>query len=376
MKKYIVKNFVFTVICIGIAEYVISLLQNYAFRVFYDEILEGASNVDWNVGGVQLTGFIILMSLQMLAGALGWSIVADGISKLMVHAVPSFRELSQMAISREKMMLFLLLAVASMVLYIIPYVVGIFFFTKKVNQKIKEVEAEREKERQEYDRGRNLLLSDIAHDVRTPITTISGYSRAIRDGMVTDEEKKNEYLLAIQKKSERMEDLIKLLFEYVKLDSEGFGLDKEKVDICELLRENAALIYPDMEENQMEFEVDIPDEKVEVELDKLQISRVITNLLVNAIRHNKPGTRIGLLVIIRPGVIKIDVADNGDTIPEEIKEKIFEPFSKADKSRSNAAGSGLGLSIAKKVVDMHGWTLDINEQIDAYTKAFEIIISL
>ena len=194
--------------------------------------------------------------------------------------------------------------------------------------------------------------------------------------MVTDEEKKNEYLLAIQKKSERMEDLIKLLFEYVKLDSEGFGLDKEKVDICELLRENAALIYPDMEENQMEFEVDIPDEKVEVELDKLQISRVITNLLVNGIRHNKPGTRIGLLVIIRPGVIKIDVADNGDTIPEVIKEKIYEPFSKADKSRSNAAGSGLGLSIAKKVVDMHGWTLDINEQIDAYTKAFEIIISL
>lgn len=376
MKKYIVKNFVITVICIGIAEYAISLLQNYSFSIFYKEILEGTSTIDWNVGGVQLTGFIILMSLQMLAGALGWSFISDGVSKLMVHAVPSFRELTQIAINREDMTLFLLLAIASLVLYIVPYAVGILFFAKRVSRKVAEVEAEHDKERMEYDRGRNLLLSDIAHDLRTPITTISGYSRAITDGMVTDEKKKREYLLAIQKKSERMEDLIKLLFEYVKLDSEGFGLEKEKVDICELLRENAALIYPDMEENQMEFEVDIPDEKVEVELDKLQISRVITNLLVNAIRHNKQGTRIGLLVKIRPGVIKIDVADNGDSIPEEIKEKIFEPFSKADKSRSNAAGSGLGLSIAKKVVDMHGWTLEINEKIDAYTKAFEIIISL
>ena len=74
------------------------------------------------------------------------------------------------------------------------------------------------------------MLSDIAHDLRTPITTISGYAKAINDGMITDKEKQKEYLDIIQSKSKRMNDLIELLFEYVKIDSEGFKLEKEEYE--------------------------------------------------------------------------------------------------------------------------------------------------
>ena len=115
------------------------------------------------------------------------------------------------------------------------------------------------------------------------MTTVNGYAKALADGMVVEPEKQLEYLQAIQNKSARMNDLIHLLFEYVKLDSEGFSLDRKETDLSELLRENAALIYADFEDAGMEFEIDIPEEVVSVSVDSIQFSRVITNLLNNAI---------------------------------------------------------------------------------------------
>jgi signal transduction histidine kinase len=108
-------------------------------------------------------------------------------------------------------------------------------------------------EKEEYEQKRNLLLSDIAHDLKTPITTISGYATALADGLITDSEKEKQYLAAIKAKSLRMDELIMLLFEYVKLDSQGFMLNKQKVDLAELLRENIALLYTEVEGKQMEI---------------------------------------------------------------------------------------------------------------------------
>ena len=220
------------------------------------------------------------------------------------------------------------------------------------------------------------MLSDIAHDLRTPITTISGYAKAINDEMITDKEKQKEYLDIIQSKSKRMNDLIELLFEYVKIDSEGFKLEKEEYDLIELLRENAALMYTDIEDAQMEFVIDIPEESQIVEVDKLQFSRVITNLLVNAIRHNDENTIIKLSLKKYPGLVIIDIADNGREIPKDIQENIFEPFSRGDKSRNSKGGTGLGLSIAQKIINMHGWEINLNTNYPEYTKAFEIKVPI
>lgn len=153
---------------------------------------------------------------------------------------------------------------------------------------------EREQQQREFDRKRNLMLSDIAHDLRTPVTTVSGYAKALADHMVQEPEKQQEYLNAIQNKSVRIGNLINLLFEYVKLDSEGFALNGKTLDLCELLRENAAMLYAEMEENGMTLTADIPEETIPVWADELQLSRVVTNLLTNAMQHNPKGTRIGL----------------------------------------------------------------------------------
>ena len=120
----------------------------------------------------------------------------------------------------------------------------------------------------------------------------------------------------------------------------------------------------------MEFEIDIPEEKCELNVDKLQFSRVITNLINNALKHNKPGTVITLKMENKGNDIQISVSDNGTPISPMIADHIFEPFVVADASRESKGGSGLGLSIAKKIVEMHGWTIELKQ----YKKSFVIKI--
>ena len=167
--------------------------------------------------------------------------------------------------------------IITLVMFVIPIVVTAVWFSRIVAEEVEKKERQEEELRAQYERARNLMLSDIAHDLRTPITTIAGYAKALNDGLVTSDEKRTEYLDAIENKANRMSDLITLLFDYVRLDSERFSLRKEEIDVSELLRENAALLYADVEAKKMEFEIEIPEEPAVLNIDKLQFSRVITN---------------------------------------------------------------------------------------------------
>ena len=262
----------------------------------------------------------------------------------------------------------------TIVLFVIPILATIHMFTKVILDEVARLEEEKMAFQKEYEKKRNLMLSDIAHDLRTPITTIAGYAKALNDGMVTGEDKKREYLEAIENKSDRMNNLINLLYEYVKLDSDRFALKKEQVDLAELLRENAALLYPDVEEKGMEFVVDIPEQPCMVEMDPLQVSRVVTNLINNSIRHNEPGTTITLEFKDVFYNREIIISDDGEPIEESVVEHIFEPFAVGDASRRTKGGSGLGLSIARRIVEMHGWSIDLFQNKRGYKKAFIINI--
>lgn len=261
---------------------------------------------------------------------------------------------------------FLLVVFVLLFVSILPYLVGAFLYYRMVTRKVNELMEQEKEQQRAFDRKRNLLLSDIAHDIKTPITTICGYSRALSDGVV-DREREQEYLDAIYAKSMRMSELITLLFEYVKLDSEGYVLHREKLDFAELIRENAAMVYPDYEEKKIRVEVDVPEETVFCDADRLQMGRAVMNLLTNAARYGKPGGK----VLIRLRERTLVVADDGLVIEPEFAEHIFEPFTRADKARTTHGGSGLGLSISAKVVEMHGGKLELDCAYGkGYTKAF------
>ena len=265
--------------------------------------------------------------------------------------------------------------IVTLVGFVIPIVFTAVWFSRIVAEEVEKKEREEEELREQYERARNLMLSDIAHDLRTPITTIGGYAKALNDGLVTSDEKRTEYLEAIENKAERMGDLITLLFDYVRLDSENFSLRMEKLDISELLRENAALLYADVEERQMEFEIEIPEEPIVLSVDKLQFSRVIINLINNALKHNEANTTITLTMKQEKNNIQVIVKDNGTMIAPFIAEHVFEPFVVADASRESKGGSGLGLSIAKKIVEMHGWSIELLQDFERQEKSFVINMS-
>ncbi len=171
----------------------------------------------------------------------------------------------------------------------------------------------------------------------------------------------------------RMDELITLLFEYVKLESEGFTLHWEPGDLAELTREMAALLYADFEDREMELVLEIPEEKVPFEMDRLQLGRAVTNLLTNAVRYGKAGGR----VLVRLQEYELTVADEGEPVDPEFAAHIFEPFARGDKARSSKGGSGLGLGIAQRIVEMHGGKLVLNQNFgEGYTKAFQIRLSV
>lgn len=253
-------------------------------------------------------------------------------------------------------------------LRLLPYLAGAYVYSRTVAGKVRELLEEEKARQQAFERQRSLLLSDIAHDIKTPITAICGYSRALSEGLV-EEEKRQAYLDALCRTSMRMDELLTLLFDYVKLDSEGFALRLAPGDLAELLREMTALSYGAFEDRGMQLATEIPEEAVYCSMDRLQMGRAITNLLGNAARYGRAGGR----VLVRLCEGEITVADDGDPIAPDFAARIFDPFTREDKARSSLGGSGLGLSIAKKIVEMHGGELVLNQKFgEGYGKAFQI----
>ncbi|MBP3235330.1 MAG: HAMP domain-containing histidine kinase [Eubacterium sp.] len=365
LRLFLIKKFILVIILVGITEYIIQRILNRSFiPVLMSFFFEGKNVDEVGMAGIIIATFVILVSLILqlikliVPGGMKISIgtVIDSInSRFNKEILGNGKEYFKLSTSDEILLFLFLLAI--LVIIIVPYVVGAYYYSRLVVIEVRKIEQETIAQQQKYEKSRNLMLSDIAHDLRTPITTVSGYAKALEDGMVPDE-RKTEYLSAIQRKSARLTDLINLLFDYVRLDSEGFTLKKEDFDICELARETAAFMYQDIEDAGMSLDVDIPEKYIKVHGDKVQVSRVITNLMTNAVRHNKKGTDIGLFLLVEDDeTIRIMVADNGEPIDEEYAKHIFEPFVVGDESRSTKGGTGLGLSIVKKVLDMHNWKI-------------------
>lgn len=384
LKWFLIKKFIEILLIVGIAEYFITFVINlYVMPLLFGYFFPDYGNI--RIAGSEVVLFLVVMLVLLCLGAIGSvfpfpinGIIHGGLEEIqsgLSRIMSSIDETTSIyTLGRVKAALLFLTVFVLIVIIAAPYILGAFCFAKITVKEFREIQKEREQQQREFDRKRNLMLSDIAHDLRTPMTTVNGYAKALADGMVTDEAKRQEYLNAIQNKSVRMNELINLLFEYVKLDSDGFSLDKTKLDLCELLRENAALVYSDVEDAGMSFEVSIPEEPYYINADYIQLSRVVTNLLNNAIRHNPQGTTIVLSMKEETEGVRIVIADDGKVIPDDVSGHIFEPFAKGDSSR-RSGGSGLGLSIAKKVINMHGWDLKfVSKPDDRNTKAFVIWI--
>ena len=224
-----------------------------------------------------------------------------------------------------------------------------------------------EKIKQNAENERVLLFANMAHDLKTPITSIIGFSKALSDGIITDDIKKAEYLTTINSKAIKMNDLIDRLFEYVKLESADNILHKEKCDVAEILRNCLADVYAEYEDKKIQLEIQIPEIPVIKNVDKIELSRVYTNLLNNVLKHNTSDINV-LVKMDEDG--KVLIADSGEPLPAEVQDSLFIPFVSGDKSRQSKNGSGLGLALAYKIMKKHSGDLRLITQVEGYTKGF------
>lgn len=386
LRTFLIRRFVIILVITGAVE--IFLLNALNLLIFPIITRYFRDNNRWEqLGNGQMAWFLIVLLAELLIWAVA-SFLPSAMQPFMnrLIAIMESRLIALLPqaqqgglvtqLSRGEIFMLFGITLISVFVMVFPIGVAVGVYTGLTTREVDRIEERKEQLRREEARKRNLMLSDIAHDLRTPITTVSGYAKALADGMVTDEAQKQEYLEAIQNKSARMEELIQLLFEYSKLDSDGFTLKFAPVNLAELLRENAALLYADVEAADMEFEIEIPETPCMVKADALQLSRAVTNLLTNAIRHNKPGCKIGLYLRMEEGEAWVYIADNGDAIPPEIRKTLFQPFAVGDQSRSSKGGTGLGLSIAHKIVDLHGGNLQVRSLNAEYTKTFYFALEL
>ncbi|MCR5249722.1 MAG: HAMP domain-containing histidine kinase [Lachnospiraceae bacterium] len=199
---------------------------------------------------------------------------------------------------------------------------------------------------------RMLLVSEISHDLKTPLASVQGYSEMLLSKDV-DAQKQREYLQSIHDNSVRSNNILRSLFMFSKLGSAGFKPDTERTDICEYTRQIIAEYIPVFEEKDFGYELEVPESELDVSIDRELFRRVYDNLIENALKYNAAGTKILIGVADKGSSVEITVADNGIGIPAEYTDKIFLPFFRADKASSKRDGSGLGLAIVRRIITLH-----------------------
>lgn len=217
------------------------------------------------------------------------------------------------------------------------------------------------------------LISNLAHDLKSPITILKGYAEVLGTQDLSDEERK-EYTSYIYKSSNDLNNLLNLLFEQVKYGNGEAKMDLVKTDINSLLRQSCANYYMLFTNQGFDFTVDIPETECFVKADSLHINRVFSNLLQNILNHNPVPTAVQVESKVENGVCVLRFMDNGVGINKENEEKIFHPFFQEDSSR-NKQNSGLGLYVVKQVALGHGGDISL-EQDTNYKTVFKLTLPL
>lgn len=198
------------------------------------------------------------------------------------------------------------------------------------------------------------LMTSLSHDVRTPLTTLIGYLDAVHKGVVTGREK-DEYTEIARRKAYDLKEYIDALFDWFKLNSDEFMLKPEVVEAAELTRNLLIDWIPVLEDKQIAYNLDIPEQPIRVRLDTDAYGRILNNLVQNVVAHSQ-ATEIGISVSRQDREMALLVWDNGVGMEKKDLQHIFERLYKCDQGRSQK-GSGLGLAITHQLVEKMGGTI-------------------
>ncbi len=217
---------------------------------------------------------------------------------------------------------------------------------------------------------RNMLVASLSHDLRTPVTTIKGYVEGIRDGIADTPEKQARYLDTIYSKAIVLEKLVDNMSEYSELELGRMQYMFEFIDITMFLQDLADEYAVDIKEAGFEFNAELADETMQIVGDRNKLKRVIDNLISNAMKYNRQGGTITLSQQSDGKGVFIGVSDTGMGIAQADLSKVFDGFYRGDKARNNIKGNGLGLAIAKQIVESHRGKIWVKSEVGTGTDIF------
>lgn len=208
------------------------------------------------------------------------------------------------------------------------------------------------------------LITNLSHDIKTPLASLTGYLEAVENGLVVGQEKE-EYLQTAYERAGALRSFVEKLFEWVKLDAGEQKLQIEPLDLCEISRQYVAEWIGPLESSGFSYAIEIPEETWLADLDKNAYKRIVNNLCENVLRHSH-GTQFRFCLIPDARQATIRVSDNGTGISADDLPHVFDRLYQCDPSRT-APGNGLGLSITKELVVAMGGTIQVQSFPDHET---------
>ena len=210
------------------------------------------------------------------------------------------------------------------------------------------------------------LITNVAHDLRTPLTSILGYLELLRKNQKLSPEIQQKYLDIAYNKSVRLQKLIEELFGFTKLSYGKINMNVAKVDIVELLAQLLEESYPNFQKNGLSYDFVSNRKSQIIEADGDLLARLFDNLIGNAIKYGKEGKRVRVHLRADREIVTIKIVNYGYVIPANELPLIFDRFYRTDHSRTNASGpggTGLGLAIVKNITDMHHGTVSVSSDL-------------
>ena len=233
-----------------------------------------------------------------------------------------------------------------------------------LNKMVEDIRELMDKER-EAERTKNELITNVAHDLRTPLTSIIGYLELLAGNTKIEPKLQHKYIEIAYGKARRLEKLIEDLFGFTKLNYGRISMHVTQLDIVKLLSQLLEEAYPSFVDKNLsyDFQSNVPAKMITA--DGNLLARLFDNLIGNAIKYGADGKRVVVKLQGGEDVVTVSVTNFGYVIPPEELPLIFNKFYRVEQSRSaHTGGTGLGLAIVKEIVDMHGGAIDVASDLN------------
>lgn len=233
-----------------------------------------------------------------------------------------------------------------------------------LNKMASDIRTLMDKER-EAERTKNELITNVAHDLRTPLTSIIGYLELLAGNTKVPAEMEHKYIEIAYSKARRLEKLIEDLFGFTKLNYGKIAMHVGQLDIVKLLSQLLEEAYPNFVEKNLSYDLQSNVPVKTISADGNLLARLFDNLIGNAIKYGADGKRVLVKIHAEDDTVTVSVTNYGYVIPADELPLLFNKFYRVEQSRSTTTGgTGLGLAIAKEIVDMHGGTISVSSDLN------------